>query len=446
MKSAQQQKNLEIKQLINSGQYLAAESLLEKISHDFDQLNMKAYWLSKIHLYKNEYSHALSLLKQAEDQSFENLSIKADLCLCLYQLGFKSELHQKLEEIKKDIGTHIFKGDLNENFDAFLLLSKIFEEFGDLRTSQQILIQLEQLPLDSWQKQSIEIQLLRQAYEMKDTLQIEKLYNLLSRGINLSLNYSLEKEHALLLAGIELFGIRYGIEQYFTILHKPISASDQSFFTSEILEQILLSKHKDLLKNISIKILEKTESTYEIAIREIALAVLRSDTAIQIQLSRVEKEQPPLSLLRILRLLVINFPSDPQSEERQALFSLHLKALTDKKIQEQFRKSLSILTQAKKAIYDCKTKSISLEGKKIIVKNKLIQHLFECLQSRPEVSPETLAQQFYAEELNAQHFDRIRIAIYRFNNQVKAEFLIDDLFIVRKNMIEIQKRLIEYQS
>lgn len=432
--------------LLTAGDILGAEALLNQHSFDPALWSQRARLKAKIHLYRSQYSAALSLLKQAEETLPEDLSLASDICLCLYQLGFKTELAVRLDQIKVQIFMDTLNSQSSHDFDSGLLIAKILEEFGDFKSSQQILNQLELFHLNSWQMQSLEIQRLRQAVEVQDLIKVEKLYNQLSSGTQQNLSFNLEKEHVLMLAGIELFGISHGLERYSLVKNQFPSLADQSFFMSEIMEKIILSSKLEMLQTIAASDLPETESLYEKTVFKISQEVLIKSQDFQLPLTALEKDLPPISFLRLLRLILKTFPQHPQLNEINSLFTVKLKAIPEKKLQEQFRKSLGSERLQKIIRIDINKGIVEFESKQLKIKNKLIHYLLEQLQNHSMVTIDSIAKSFYQEELNSQHFDRIRITVYRFNSQAKEELLLDDLFQITKNSVQLCSQTFEYRS
>lgn len=432
-------KTAQIQSLLVAGCYGEAESYLVFC----EEPELTRHWKAKIHLYKNEYSQALQLLKKAYDFNPQNLLVLSDVCLCLYQLGFLFELDEKLLEYKKRLEENLAHLEFNQVFDSGLLISKLLEEMGNFKESREILLYLESQDLSSWQLQLIQIQKLRQAFELSDKEEVEDKFQKLFFGKIENKSYEIEKEHVLLLASSEIFGIEDTIKRFTTVTSQNLSRADQCFFVSEILEKIILKNNLSLLESFNCKILEKSESSYESAQFQVLQDYFNKSQKPSVSFLGLEKTVPRLSYLRLIRQCLFLFTHPQVQSVLQNRFSYMVKSLPDKNLQESFRKSVSEIKKKNCLQLDAKLKNISLGDKQIQFKNKMFWYLIDLLQERQKISIEEFVRSFYQEELNTYHFDRIRITIFRLNKTLKEEFIIDSIFHINKHFIWMEPGQVE---
>jgi hypothetical protein len=427
-----------IKELLANGLESEAQSYLSQ----FDETALTQHWRAKVLLYKNNYQDALFLLKRlyANDQS--NLLALSDICLCLYQLGFLHELKEKVMEFRARIDS----SNLANLFDSVLLVSKIIEELGNLSLSQELLSFLEKQEIDSEQIQILQVQRLRLALELSDLPEVKKIFSMLNFGNSLNRSYDIEREHALLLASIELYGLEDAVHRYINLDLKKMSYSDRSFLVSELLEKIILYGQFDLLESIDFMVLKNSNSLYELTQYQLIQDFFAKKNIPILNLPNLEKKIPTLSFLRLIRQCLFLFSEVRVQSLFRERFSHGVNSLPDRRLQRVFLGSISSISKTKRILVSFERLSLA-DGSKIVnfKKDHLIWKVLSILKCREKITVQEFVSLFYDEQFNSQHHDRIRVMLYRLNKSLVRELLRGPIFQINKHFLWIEQHELEFR-
>lgn len=427
-----------IKELLVNGLESEAQAYLSQ----FNETAQTQYWRAKVFLYKNNYQDALFLLKKLYTNDQNNLHILSDICLCLYQLGFLHELKEKIVEFK----ALIYGSDIESLFDSVLLVSKLAEELGDFSFSQELLIILEKQDVDSVMTQTIQIQRLRLAVELSDLSEVKKIFSILNFGNSMNRSYEIEREHALLLASAELFGIDDAISRFINLDSNKMSLADRSFLASELLEKIILQGRFDLLDSADFMLLKDSNVLYEQTQFQLFQDFLQKKVNPNLNLPNLEKKIPKLSFLRLIRQCLFLFSEVRVQSLYRERFLYGVTSLPDLRLQRVLLNSISSVSKSKCVMVSFDRLSLS-DGTKVVSfkKDHIIWKLLSILSSREKISIQEFVTLFYEEQLNSQHHDRIRVMLYRLNKALSREFLKGPIFQINKHSLWIEKSELEFR-
>lgn len=385
-------------------------------------------------LYEGRYSDALVLLDARLVTSPQDIEALCDRALCWYQLGLPQELNKDL--------THAYQLLMADpvvsltNFSHIIFVVKLMEEKGLFTEAAKLLQVTWDEELTVKQSQMLKIQQLRLAAETKDLALIKNLYASVIAGINHSLNFEIEREHALMLADFVTMGFPQALERYQMALSHNLCAADKSFLNGEILELAILSKNFDIIPSLNIDL--SVEGGYEKLQATMALAFANSAQDFEISPLRLEKTFSLVSMLRLLRQALLLFPQSLHKDSRLERFKFHVQSLTHKSVQENFLAPLYLNDIPSKVIAQSDRQTITINGTEKTFKSKLFWQLLPLFQSASkDVGFDDVVLALYQETPNMQHFDRLRVSLIRLNKEFEMHFNIKAIFKLSKTKLSI---------
>ncbi|MDG0818164.1 hypothetical protein [Bdellovibrio svalbardensis] len=410
----------------------------EKLQHLFCQ--------AKVALYEGTYLKALEALQAYHHAHPQSLDALCDIALCLYQLGLQAELDLTLLKCQELFNLQTPRICSQKDLDHAIFLAKLYEEKARYHQAKEILLTPKAPDLTPWQEQSLRIQLLRIAVELRETGLARELYTQVITGTGHNLNFEIEREHALLLADSVLFGFAQARERFDYALTNNLSLADLNFLKGEMAEQAILNKQYDFLKTLDLQ--DNSESTYEREQAKLVDCHLRGEKNPPLSIIRLEKSLSPMSLLRLLRQALLLFADSSQSTSWAERYKFHCLNLPTRELQEIFLSSLYASTVAPSALQvNTQRKVIFLNGKELSVKSNLFWQLLKAFsKNQSETSIESAIATVYEEVPNEQHFDRLRIGIYRLNNTLEKTCHLKALFQITKNKVTLSIPTQEYTS
>jgi len=428
----------EILQQLQNSNIEAAEALLSKWpmnSNAEEQLAQKQL-LGKICLYRQHYLRALDFFYSCHINQPQNLEILCDLALCYYQLGLQADLEnilQKSIELLQDAThEHSIALSIQERLNTTVFLAKLLEECGLVADALELLKLNKIEVLTFLQRKSLLIQQLRLFVLLKDRPQAESLYHQVLSCTEHTVNFEIEREHVLMLADFFLLGYPAAKTRFEQIIQNPLSLADQSFILTEILELSSLAGQLHNFKNLPFKI--QPESEYEKEVIKLIESSQKNENY-DLPVTKLEKKLTRLSLLRLFRLSSILHPQKTSQEFLQR-YLWHTNQLKHSVLKEQFRPPQQNSTLKILKIQ----KQIFLNGQKYSFSSDFFWKTLEKTQ-KGSASLEELANSLYQENLNSQHYDRIRMSAYRTNKDLEKTLGISNFFKITKSGLSIQEKI-----
>ncbi len=385
-------------------------------------------------LYEGRYSDALVLLDAQLKATPHDIEALCDRALCWYQLGLPQELSKDL--------SHAYQLLMADeivslgHFSHIIFVAKLMEEKGQFAEAIQLLQAAWDEPLSVKQSQMLKIQQLRLAVEANDLVLIKSLYASVIAGTNHSLNFEIEREHALMLADFATMGFTQALERYQLALTHNLCAADTSFLKGEILELAILSKNHGIIPSLNID--SALEGEYEKLQAAMALAYANKAQDFELYPLRLEKTLSLVAMLRILRQALLLFPHSTKKESRLERFKFHVQSLTHKAVQENFRAPLYLNDIPNKLIAQAQRQTVTINGTEKIFKSKLFWQLVPLFSSETkDVAFDKVIAALYQETPNMQHFDRLRVSLIRLNKDFDMHFNIKSIFKLNKTKLSL---------
>ncbi|WP_413586989.1 tetratricopeptide repeat protein [Bdellovibrio sp. HCB274] len=385
-------------------------------------------------LYEGRYKDALVLLDAQLAASPQDIEALCDRALCWYQLGLPQELNKDLTAAYQLLSSDEVAS--LANFDHIIFVAKLMEEKGQFLEAIKLLQITWDESLSAKQSQMLKIQQLRLATETKDIAQIKSLYASVIAGSNHSLNFEIEREHALMLADFTMMGFAQAKERYQLAISHGLSPADKSFLKGEILELAVLAGQPEEIA--SLEVTSDLEGEYEKIQAAMALAFLKKQNDFEISVLRLEKTLSLVSMLRILRQALLLFPQSPQKDSRLGRYKLHVQSITHKSVQESFLSPLYLNDTPDEILAQPERQTIKIKGTEKIFKSKLFWQLLPLFQNgSKEVSFDEAITALYQEAPNLQHFDRLRVSLLRLNKEFEMQFNIKTVFKLSKTKLSL---------
>lgn len=423
---------------LHQGDLNSAKQILAawELSEPLERLRL-LFCQGKVFLYEGSYLKALETLQACHMLAPQDLDVLCDIALCLYQLGLQSELDLTLQKCRNLFQILTPTLASQKDLDHAIFLAKLYEDKALYAQALELLSTPRSTQLSPWQEQSLRIQLLRVSVEMQDLKHSKELYSEVLSGTEHNLSFEIEREHALMLADCALFGISQAQERFEYALTHNLSPADQSFLKSEFAELAILNKRMDLLQKL--QLLQDSESAYEKEQAKLVSSHLSDERSLAFSIIRLEKILSPMSLLRLLRQALLLFPESPQLEAWTERYKFHSMNLPTRPLQDQFLTYLYATKEVPQHLQvNARRKVILLNGRELSVKSKLFWQLLKAFpENQLETSIEKVISLVYEEVPNAQHFDRLRIGIYRLNDTLEKSCDLKGLFRITKHTVTL---------
>lgn len=422
--------------LIKQGDISSAQQALDEmaISPKID-INMIRFLRAKLNLHQGAYKKSLEFLDLIVEPTDQRLvEVLCDKALCYYQLGLPSELKRCLEQAEHLLQSLRPNHEVRNIFACCLFIAKLFEEIGAFDKAASLLKYAEKLNLTDQQNKSLKVQKLRLNIELNDLDLAHEIYTDIIQGWGNNQDVEIEREHALLLADCKLFGFTAAAQRYSYLQSLNLVLADRIFLQSEMIENAILEGQLDFLKQIHIY--SEIESCYEQEQIKLVKAFLELSNYVPATLLW-EKSLSSTSLLRLLAQACLLFPDAAKQLNLSDKYHFFCQRLSPLSTRQIFTAKIAKETPSQ-LLSNRKEKTLELREKKIPMTSKLFWQLTELInKSQQKMDLAEVIRQVYAEEPNTQHFDRLRINIYRINNEIKNHFLIGDIFHINKQGISI---------
>lgn len=364
-----------------------------------------------------------------------NHQYEVEYLLCLYHLGLHKELDNQLVKFKNDFFV-LHKYNINEYFDKFILLAKIFEARGWLDETEKILYLLNEGKIDPYQKQALTVYQLRMAAEFQGLPEIKRLLPLVRSGDFFNNDFLLEREHALLLTDFRLNNYESAIIRYLTIIEKGFNIPDHVFFQSEFIEQLIIHNQSHRLNEFTY-IQPSKQSTYERLQMKLIKSHLSEFKQLFTEFIRYEKILDQIQVLRLLRQMIYICDQPIIKKELIIKYNCLIQGDICPKFKKYFEVNSKFL-QTNQLQYCRSTKTIENESSKVHIRSQLQEKLIYLLENRKSVPIKDAIQALYNEELNTYSYEKLRSLIHRFNHCITNGFGI-------KAMIKLTDHKLEFQ-
>lgn len=432
------QLKIAIQEQLDNSNILGAEKLLQtwqETALQQDYLAQKQFF-GKICLFRGQYLRALDYFQLCSRIESEKIEVLSDLALCYFQLGLQSDLEEILSKIRIQIEKQLPRLNSTELLNNTIFCSKLLEECGHLLEAVEILNYNKNEDLNYSQNKVLLIQRLRLKTLLRQRDEVETLYFQVTSSIDKNLNFEIEREHALLHADYFLFGFKAAKSRYLEICQQPLSLADQSFILTEYLEMLILCQNIEALGTVNLDI--ASDSEYEKTMIKMVKTFLLNEK-VNFQILSAEKKFTKLSLLRLIRIFTYLFPNEAVTEENIKRTDWHLAQIKIPQITTQFR-ILKTLSSRQEVVLSKLNQQIQFQN----IKHQLHIDFFWkliALMKLGQISLTEIAKNIYREELNSQHYDRVRMSIYRINKEIENICGLVAFLKVTKSQVSFRKNI-----
>lgn len=392
--------------------------------------------LVKIYLYEANYISALHILETLTRINPQDLSLACDKMLCLYHLGFQKELQSELEHRIHEYNNN----GVVSKIGPAIFMAKLLEEMGHFKQAKDLLTKVDYKCITLIQLQSLRIQLLRLHYEIGHVDEVKVLYTQVIKGQEHNQDFEIEREHALMLADSLLYGFEHAFERYKYLQSQNLVPADFHFLRSEIIEQIIIHNKFELLSLVSTK--EDPQESYEQQQLKLVQAYLVQNKSFKPSIIMLEKILSPISLLRYLRQYFFLFKNQHDGNGLYARYKFHCQNLQSKYLKEKFNLTLENVNKDQSIELDIQKRHVRVNNLNIKINTSFFWRLIQLFPNdQVDIAFETTICALFQEDLNAQHYDRLRVAISRLNKEFDLKFKIGPLFKFNKDRITLLKKI-----
>lgn len=390
----------------------------------------------KIFLYEANYISALSILQTLTYIKPQDLNLACDKMLCLYHLGFQKELQSELEKNVLEYN----KIDSISKIGPAIFMSKLLEEMGHFKQAIDLLKKIDFKNITFKQLQSVRVQLLRLHFEMGHSDEVKELYTQVIKGQEHNQDFEIEREHALLLADSLLYGFEQAFERYKYLQLQNLVPADLHFLRSEIMEQMIIHNKFELLSLINIQ--DEPQESYEHQQLKLVRAFLAQNQSFKPSTIMLEKILSPISLLRYLRQYFFLFKNQHEESHIYSRYQFHCQNLQSKYLKDKFNQIFENLNRDQAIELDPQKMQVSANNINLKINSALFWKLIQLFPAnQTDISFENTTTALFQEDLNAQHYDRLRVAISRMNKEFDSKFKLGPLFKFNKNRITLLKEI-----
>lgn len=425
---------------LKNGHVANAQSLLEswpkELSHSEIYAQKKFY--GKTLLFNQNYLRGIDYFSYCHRMDPTDLQVACDLALCYFQLGLQSDLELLVSEIVQKLTMQKATIESLEFFNTSVFCSKLLEEIGQVSLALKLL-DFEADELISFQmKKMLKIQKLRLNVLLQKNIEVQSLYDQVLSSPDYHSHFEIEREHVLMLAESYLFNFDVAFKRYLQALQQDLSAADNSFFKTEMLEMAILNKRNELLEELGENV--ETQSEYEKELCKLVRRKLDGRPALNIlDLNKLEKKLTRLSLLRLIRASALLFSANLSDLDYVKKVNWHLDKISEKNLKKQF--DCVKLKKQSTLNVNLEKRELKIEQTSMTEVPDLLWKLISVLDGG-QISLEDLAFELYNEEFNLNHYDRIRMSIYRVNKIMAQQTGLSALFHVSKSHVKLNLELV----
>lgn len=385
-----------------------------------------------------EYFAALELLRRTQITHGSHLGIRSDIAAILYLQGRVRECEEEVSILQSELD-HCEAIVSNDTFcRTKIFLGKMYEDHGRVSLALQCYEDALRKPLsDGGVIVRAQSQLLRLRSFLKLKQGLPELYKSCCLLKAKSDDLSIELEHAVLLAELSLFGVEFAEGRLMSLLQlRLLSAYDRNLLIVDFLETAMSLDHKisalpELVSSVHVESMNIFERTVFSFASNSEYMLTAKDC---VELSRVI---PGLGYLRILALNLKRIPKTPFLDEcrRVIMFSLSSLRNEDRSLLKKHLQIESSDSTPSLVFLFTESKIRYQDRQKSIKRNSFSFQLFNVFSGKNEISVDEFALKLYGVPLDVSIFERIRVGIYRLNQEISDLTGFSKAFALTKNSV-----------
>lgn len=399
---------------------------------------------------KNEdFYNAVIVLQNALEKFGPHVGLISDLVANLYLMGRFFESHKVFKLLITEFKTSQDLLSIKSKINTLIFISKMHEEFGEIEQAIISLNEILNIPLLT-PNQHIRSysNLLRICSEFSDNNKLNEIY--LSSSIKNISNETLlfEVEHSNILAELNLFGFDITKNKIIKILNLPsLNISQKKLLLFDIVEFCFNRNIENEFKALLINTVKDIELTkYEMNFINI---ISNNDIDINITDCLDDFSNGILNTLRLYRLLKFKLSDEYYLQYNKKInfilnsLSNKNKILINKWLQiPKFKNKLSNAI----FIFSYKNENIYLNNSKLnFSSDTLFIYLLNKFKNSTTLQIEIISEEFYKEIFTVNHIDRFRVALNRLNIRIKKNIGLDQVWIFKKNVVEVINEKVKFE-
>lgn len=392
--------------------------------------------------YKDDLEGSGQFFSQASKKETDYLEFHLDYASFLYTLGQWDQWRDEYGIIEDLLDSE----EEVQSPKAWILLSKFYEEEGLISKSLKALQTAYSQAVDHANpiRKSILVQLLRIESTFLFGKNVGTYYSQLIQiqNKNLSKEFEIETEHALMLGELSLVGPQHACERLLSALNRDdISNMDSNFLLSDFLEECLINNY-----SIPEIILNKmSQFSSDFPFEKILLNLCSPSKKPSLNIGELMKLAPELSVAGYLRVLILSIKVLPglEKELKNKIHLLFSSVDADSRHSWTLRLDKYLETSNKRVIYDEKKRVLEYENKSVDLSRKRGMLLFfEALSKHPEASIEDMIHTIWQSDYSPDHFHRLRMTAHRMNKVLYDLTSIEKAIEVNSDQVRIKSNLV----
>ena len=320
---------------------------------------------------------------------------------------------------------------------TLVYLGKAYEDLGFVAKALDCYKQAIQIcDLSIKTEKRINSQLLRLSSYLGLKQDIAVLYRQSLPRDNDSKNLSIELNHGLMLAEIQLFGIEHAFTRLQNIINDPQThVVDQQLCYFDFIEEALLMNKVDHIQSINIQF--GVESFLEF---EKVLFKLFVQKNYILKINEIIDLQMKMPLGQLLRLLVVNLSRIEHAEVKSEL-QKHILFVLDSVDAESknlyLKKWDHLLNYSNEAAFKYDGQKLFMHDQEVVLKNKVLQASLPLFKNQKFIQLDEYLEKVFAIQYDESSYHRARIALQRLNKDLSELTGIPKFFLITKSEVSI---------
>ena len=397
----------------------------------------KFHQIAALKLQAGDYKSAEVILFKTMSDYGPHIGLLCDLSTCFYHNRKFDEFEQSVKNIQKVYNDNQHLLSSQSKSQTLVYLGKAYEDLGFVAKALDCYkkaLRIDDLSLKT--ERRISSQLLRLSSYLGLKQEIATLYRQSLPRDNDSKNLSIELNHGLMLAEIQLFGIEHAFARLQKVVSdKEIHKTDQQLCYFDFIEEALLINKTDHIKNIDINLdaelfLEFEKVLYKLFVRKNWV----------LKINEIAELQKRLPLGQLLRLLVVNLSRVDKPEVKSEL-QKHILFILDSVDMESrtlfLKKWHQLLNYANDAVFAYDGQKLFMYNQQIIINSKVLHLSLPLFKKQKIIQLDDYLQSVFAIQSDVSSYQRARVALQRLNKDLSELTGIPKFFQITKSAVTI---------
>lgn len=407
------------------------------------QLRKEKHQVGKDFMKNEDFYDAMNIFLEALKAYGPHVGLISDLIACFYMLGRFEDCMATAKRLELELSQALPLLQKKNAARTYLFLGKIYEETAQVAKAMSFYRQA--IDICDADAAEIKIQAQAQLLRLQSFLGIKTglahLYRICLKLKTQSLYLQTELTHALVLAELVLFGAQTATARALQFLkNNSVLNHDARLILVDLLEECIREHLKcpELTESLKLNPLKNLDPFEETVFNFFQFPNQSLSAA---ELTNLEKN---ISIMGMLRLFVINLKRTKDRElnlELQRKVFFILDALdTDSKNMLLKKCDLNFYQQAKEIVFNPEEGTVTVQGKNLnLRKDSFALLCFEAFSANRTIAIEQINTHIFGFSANSNLYDRIRIAFWRLNKELRMITGLEKVFIFSKNGVQLNK-------